>query len=76
MWDSCDTTNPFGVPTMALNDTYLPDETHAALVAALTALDRDPAHPHPLWDRMVEVLGEVGGIWPVCCLTDQRGNLA
>lgn len=51
---------------MALNETYLPDETHAALVAALTALDRDPAHPHPLADRIFEVLGEVGNIWPAC----------
>ena len=51
---------------MALNYTYLPDETHAALVAALTALDRDPAHPHPLSDRITEALGEVGNIWPAC----------
>jgi len=55
---------------MALNETYLPDETHAALVAALTALDRDPAHPHPLADRIFEVLGEVGNIWPACSNPD------
>lgn len=46
-------------------ETYITDEAHSALVAALTALDRDPAHPHPLSDRILEVLGEIGGIWPV-----------
>ncbi len=55
---------------MALTDTYLSDETHAALVAALTALDRDPAHPHPLSDRITEVLVEFGGVWPA----NVRGN--
>ncbi len=50
---------------MALTSLYLPDETHADLVAALAALDRDPAHPTPLPDRIIEVLGEVGNVWPV-----------
>ena len=45
-------------------DTYLANPDHEALVTALTALDRDPAHPHPLRDRITEVLGEVAGIWP------------
>ncbi|WP_407473638.1 hypothetical protein [Sulfitobacter sp. PM12] len=49
---------------MALTDTYLPDETHGSLVAALSALDRDPAHPTPLSDRIIEVLGEVANVWP------------
>ena len=52
--------------TTTPKDTYLTDETHAALVAALTALDRDPAHPHPLSDRITETLGQVGNIWPAC----------
>lgn len=43
---------------------YITDETHADLVAALAALDRDPAHPHPLRDRVIERLGEIGGVWP------------
>jgi len=49
---------------MALTALYLPDETHADLVAALAALDHDPAHPTPLPDRIIEVLGEVANIWP------------
>jgi len=49
---------------MTTPDIYITDKDHAALVAALTALDRDPAHPHPLPDRIIEVLGEVGNIWP------------
>lgn len=43
---------------------YITDETHAGLVAALAALDRDLAHPHPLRDRVIETLGEIGGVWP------------
>ncbi len=49
---------------MAATDTYITDETHTALVAALAALDRNPAHPHPLSERIIEVLGEFGNIWP------------
>ncbi len=50
---------------MSIPDTYITDEAYAALVAALTALDRDPAHPQPLCDRIIEVLGDVGGVWPI-----------
>jgi len=57
-------------------DTYITDEGHTALVTALTALDRDPAHPHPLRDRITEVLGEIGGVWPASCLADQLENAA
>lgn len=54
---------------MAAPTAYLPDNDYNALVAALTAMDRDPAHPHPLHDRITEALGEIGGIWPesACC---------
>ena len=57
-------------------ETYLSDETHADLVAALAALDRDPAHPHPLSDRIFEVLGEVGNIWPACSNPDYIDQIA
>lgn len=56
-------------------DTFIADETHAALVAALTELDRDPAHPHPLPDRIIEVLGEVGNIWPLSCSSSTADSL-
>ena len=55
---------------------YVTDEIHAALVAALTALDCDPAHPHPLSDRIFEVLGEVGGVWPACSNPDYIDQIA
>lgn len=54
----------FGVPEMATSDIYLPDTDYYELLNALTELDRDPAHPHPLRDRIAEVIGEVGGLWP------------
>ena len=57
-------------------ETYLPDETHAALVEVLTALDHDPAHPHPLSDRITIVLGEVGNIWPACIQPDNMDQIA
>jgi len=57
-------------------ETYITDETHAALVAALAALDRDPAHPHPLPDRIIEVLGEVGSVWPACSDPDYIDQIA
>lgn len=49
---------------MATSDIYLPDTDYYELLNALTELDRDPAHPHPLRDRIVEVIGEIGGLWP------------
>ena len=56
-------------------DHYLTDPVHAALVDALTGLDRDPAHPHPLADRINQVLGEIGGVWPQC-VDPALGNAA
>ncbi|MEH6645500.1 hypothetical protein [Sulfitobacter sp.] len=55
--------------TVPKSETYLPDTEYNELLDALTALDRDPAHPHPLRDRIIEVLGEIGGVWPesACC---------
>ncbi|MEH6647973.1 hypothetical protein [Sulfitobacter sp.] len=44
---------------------YLPDTDYNALLDVLTALDRDPAHPQPLRDRIIETLAEFGNIWPV-----------
>ncbi len=61
---------------MAVTDTYITDEAHSALVAALTALDRDPAHPHPMHDRIIEVLGELGGIWPASIHPDAVDQIA
>jgi hypothetical protein len=49
---------------MTTTASYITDKDHASLVVALTALDTDPAHPHPLSDRIIEVLGEIGGVWP------------
>lgn len=49
---------------MATANTYITDEAYNALVDALTALDRDPAHPQPLSDRTIATLGEIGGVWP------------
>ncbi|WP_340250842.1 hypothetical protein [Sulfitobacter pontiacus] len=49
---------------MATSDIYLPDTDYYELLNALTELDRDPAHPHPLRDRIAEVIGEIGGLWP------------
>ena len=46
-------------------DTFLPDATYRAVITALASLDHDPAHPHPLTDRIGAVMGEIGGIWPV-----------
>jgi hypothetical protein len=45
-------------------DHYLSDPTYECLLDVLTGLDRDPAHPQPLRDRIVECLGEVGSVWP------------
>lgn len=56
---------------MAAADTYLANTDHDALVAALTALDRDPAHPQPLSNRIIEVLGEIGGLWPASINLDR-----
>ena len=56
-------------------DHYLFDTDYTALIDALTALDRDTAHPHPFRDRVAETLGEIGGVWPVTCLNDQIEQL-
>lgn len=61
---------------MARTETYITDEAHTALVAALTALDRDPAHPHPLTDRIIEVMGEIGGVWPASIHPDAVDQIA
>ena len=42
---------------MITSDIYLPDTDYYEL-------HRDPAHPHPLRDRVIETLGEIGGVWP------------
>ncbi len=41
------------------------------LLDALTGLDRDPAHPEPMRDRIAEVLGEVSSIWPASVRLEQ-----
>lgn len=56
-------------------DHYLTNTDHTALIDALSALDRDPAHPHPLRDRLAETLGEIGGVWPRSCLYDQLAEV-
>lgn len=50
---------------MAAPDTYLPDTVYNELLNALADLDHDPAHPHPLRDRIAEVIGEIGCVWPI-----------
>lgn len=49
---------------MATSDIYLPDAVYDELLNALATLDRDPAHPHPLRDRIAEIIGEIGSVWP------------
>ena len=55
---------------MAAPDSYLPDTNYNELLNALTELDRDPAHPEPLRDRITAVLGEIGGVLPACSHPD------
>ncbi|MEH6647787.1 hypothetical protein [Sulfitobacter sp.] len=61
---------------MPTPDTYLPDTDYNALLDALTALDRDPAHQQPLRDRITEVLGEIGGVWPASIHPDAVDQIA
>lgn len=54
-------------------DHYLSDNVYNHLLDALTGLDGDTAHPHPLRDRIASVLGEVSGIWPASVRLEQAG---
>ena len=55
-----------------MTDHYLADDTHDALADSLAAL----ANPHDLRDRIVAVLGEVGGIWPASIHPDNVDRIA
>ncbi|MDE4173675.1 hypothetical protein PXK01_05885 [Phaeobacter sp. PT47_59] len=49
-------------------DTYIDDETYAALRAELLRLVAEqPVHPEV---EIVRILGEVGGVWPRSVLDD------
>ncbi len=56
-------------------DTYLTDETYAALRAELVELiTLQPLHADT---EVVRVLGEVGGVWPQSVMDDaERENLS
>lgn len=57
---------------MTIPDTYIPDIAYALLLLALE-------NPTPAADRrtqIIEALGDIAGIWPASCLTDQLENAA
>lgn len=53
----------------ALTDTYLDDKTYAALRAELAHLIAMP-FVHDPDTKVVEALGEIGGIWPQSVMDD------
>lgn len=57
----------------APKDTYLDDETYAALRAELNRLVALPL-VHDADTEIVRILGEVGGIWPQYILGDAASN--
>lgn len=52
------------------HDIFLEDETYHRLVEALAKVEAAPGADEVEPWQFVEVLGEVGGIWPAKTLTD------
>ncbi len=52
-------------------ETYQPTPAYWALVAALTAIKPNLFTGKVEQHQIVEVLGEIGGIWPASVLDDQ-----
>jgi hypothetical protein len=70
IWVPSGTINPFGVPTMA--QTYIPDNAYELLLLAL----ENPTPAAYRRTQIIEALGDIAGIWPASCLTDQLENAA
>lgn len=57
-------------------DIFLDDQTYHRLTAALAAVQPGPGADEIEPWQFVEVLGEVGGIWPAVTLTDPAREAA
>ncbi|WP_298494825.1 hypothetical protein [uncultured Maritimibacter sp.] len=55
---------------MMPKDTYIADDTYAALKGALLHLAAHAESTHDLETELIRVLGEEGGIWPECVMDE------
>lgn len=64
--------------SQTIPDTYLPDEAYEELVGRLERLviDPSPLEGTDARSEVIMLLGELGGLWPVSVLEDQKADAA